>query len=53
LKDVDAVHLRFKKGYDIIMVNKIAKLKGLIMTEIEKITIRTPLRNSQLNMVYN
>jgi hypothetical protein len=27
--------LNFKKGYDIIMVNKIAKLNGLSMTDRE------------------
>ncbi|WJX41909.1 hypothetical protein P8452_29199 [Trifolium repens] len=29
------VQLRFKKGYDTIMLNKIAKLKGLSMTDRE------------------
>ncbi|WJX76994.1 hypothetical protein P8452_60342 [Trifolium repens] len=35
LKDVDVVHLSFKKGYDNILVNKIAKLKSLSMTDRE------------------
>jgi hypothetical protein len=45
--------LGFKKGYDTIMVNKIAKLKGLSMTDREDNDSDAPEESAeQVSLVY-